>query len=153
MNTQSIILNLHGIGEPRRDLEPGEAPYWISEERFREIVDLARSLSGEARCRFTIDDGNLSDAAIAGPYLAEKGFAAEIFVLTGRIGTPGSLDGAALADLAEMGHAIGSHGRDHRDWRRLDAPGRDAEIPGARAALQDVTRAGRGGGRHPLRRL
>lgn len=120
-------------------MESGEAPYWISEVRFREIVDLVVSLSGEVRCRLTIDDGNISDVTIAGPYLAQKGCVAEIFVLTGRIGALGSLDRAALADLTEMGHIIGSHGRDHRDWRRLDAASRNTEILGARCVLQDLT--------------
>ncbi len=91
------------------------------------------------KCEFTIDDSNLSDATIAGPFLARMGFSAQIFVLTGRIGQKGSLDQIALRDLIDMGHTIGSHGNAHRDWKTLDVGELVDEIHTPRKRLQDVT--------------
>lgn len=139
MTKRNIILTFHGIGTPQRDLEPGEHPYWVSESRFREIVDLAAALSDRVQCEFAIDDGNISDATIAAPYLAKRGFAAQFFVLTDRIGKAGSLDRAALRDLTDMGHAIGSHGSEHKDWRKLDSQGYVREVHTPRRILQDLT--------------
>ncbi len=36
----NIGLIFHGIGTPRRDLEPGEAAFWISRDRFLDVLDL-----------------------------------------------------------------------------------------------------------------
>lgn len=139
MREAQIILNLHGIGTPKRVLEPGEEPYWLSVEQFHDIVSFAASIREKESCAFTIDDSNLSDATIAGPFLAKMGFSAQIFVLTGRIGQEGSLDRAAIRDLIDMGHTIGSHGRAHRDWKTLGDGELDEEIHAPRKRLQDLT--------------
>src|SRR5207249_4098380 len=34
-----INICFHGVGTPRRELEPGEDVYWISEDAFRRILD------------------------------------------------------------------------------------------------------------------
>lgn len=120
-------------------LEPGEEPYWLSVEQFQDIVSFAASRLDKVKCAFTIDDSNLSDATIAGPFLARMGFSAQIFVLTGRIGQKGSLDQIALRDLIDMGHSIGSHGNAHRDWKTLDVGELVDEIHTPRKRLQDVT--------------
>src|SRR5699024_2185059 len=96
---------------PGRPLEPGEAPYWVGADRFREIVGLIRA--APRRVGITFDDGNASDLAICAPILAREGLGARIFVLAGRIGTPGSLSAADLGRLQEMGFEIGTHGHDH----------------------------------------
>lgn len=139
MQEAQIILNLHGIGTPERVLEPGEEPYWLSVEQFQDIVSFAASMRGKIKCAFTIDDSNLSDATIAGPFLARMGFSAQIFVLTGRIGQKGSLDQIAIRDLLDMGHTIGSHGNAHRDWKTLDEGELVDEIHTPRKRLQDLT--------------
>lgn len=139
MQEAQIILNLHGIGSPQRVLEPGEEPYWLSVDQFQDIVRFAASMREKIKCEFTIDDSNLSDATIAGPFLARMGFSAQIFVLTGRIGQKGSLDQIALRDLIDMGHTIGSHGNAHRDWKTLDVGELVDEIHTPRKRLQDVT--------------
>lgn len=139
MRQESIILNLHGVGTPDRQLEPGEARYWLSVEQFRDIVSIAASMRDKVACQFTIDDSNMSDATIAGPHLAEMGFSTQIFVLTDRIGQRGSLDRSALFDLMAMGHTIGSHGHAHRDWKRLREDQLVEEIHARQQRLQDLT--------------
>jgi peptidoglycan/xylan/chitin deacetylase (PgdA/CDA1 family) len=133
---RQVIFNIHGIGVPKRDLEPGEAPYWITLEFFAETVALARDSAH--RVAFTFDDGNLSDLEIGAPVLNEAGMTAQFFVLAGRIGIPGSLGEAEIRALQEMGHTIGSHGWDHVDWTGLDAAGRTREIAGAKARLSEI---------------
>jgi peptidoglycan/xylan/chitin deacetylase (PgdA/CDA1 family) len=132
---RDVILNFHGVGTPGRALEPGEAPYWIGQDRFGEIVGLIREVAPQRRVGITFDDGNASDLEICAPLLARHRMGACIFVLAGRIGTPGSLSAADLRVLVEMGFEIGSHGCDHLDWRRLDPPGEMREFVTAREAI------------------
>jgi hypothetical protein len=87
-----VAVNFHGIGTPERTLEPGEAPFWIGEDRFRDIVGQIAAHPARERIRITFDDGNRSDRAIALPVLQASGLRADFFVLTGRIGQTGSLD-------------------------------------------------------------
>lgn len=134
MSIQQIGVIFHGIGTPARRLEPGEAPYWISVERFEALLDAIAMDRG--RYRITFDDGNLSDHAIALPRLLARGLRAEFFVLTGRIGHPGSLGSQEIADLLVAGMGIGSHGVAHRDWRKLGAAALCIELEESKAALE-----------------
>lgn len=128
----------HGIGTPGRQLEPGEAPYWIDVAGFETLLDRIAGHPLRAQIRISFDDGNLSDHAIALPRLAARGLAADFFVLSGRLGAPGSLGPAELRDLAAAGMGVGSHGVAHRDWRRLDDAALTEELHASRAALEEV---------------
>ena len=86
----------------------------------------------------TFDDGNESDAAIALPELVKRGLKAAFFVCAGRIGAQHYLDRLALADLVAAGMEIGTHGKDHRNWRGLDQATLDAEVAEARRRIEDV---------------
>lgn len=133
---RQVIFNIHGIGIPKRDLQPDEAPYWITLEFFAETVALARDSAHQVA--FTFDDGNLSDLEIGAPVLNEAGMTAQFFVLAGRVGMPGSLGETEIRILQEMGHEIGSHGWDHVDWTGLDAAGRTREIDEAKTRLSEI---------------
>ena len=142
-----IILNFHGIGTPRRDLEPGEARYWVSEDQFVQAVELADTHADRVETSFTFDDGNLSDFDIAAPHLADRGLTAVFFVLADRIDTAGSLEADQIRQLAGAGFGIGSHGAAHVNWRRLDKDGLrreliEAPLRIADCASQPVTEAG-----------
>src|SRR5262245_37351617 len=39
MQEQAINLTFHGIGEPRRSLEPGESDFWVGHEQFVSLLD------------------------------------------------------------------------------------------------------------------
>lgn len=128
-----LILNFHGVGQPGRALEPGEAAYWISADQFHAIVEEIRK--APRRVGITFDDGNASDLEICAPVLADAGLSATIFVLAGRLGQAGSLGPSDLLQLQEMGFAIGTHGHDHRDWRSLDKSGERRELMEAREII------------------
>jgi peptidoglycan/xylan/chitin deacetylase (PgdA/CDA1 family) len=94
---------------------------------------------GPAAPIITFDDGNASDVAIALPELERRGLKAIFFLLTSRLGQPGSLQEADVTTLAAAGHTIGLHGADHVDWRRLDGAGRQREWGTARQKLADLS--------------
>ena len=122
----------HGIGEPTRDLEPGEERYWISQDAYTDILD---AIAGRPEVRISFDDGNRSDVELALPGLLERGLTATFFVLAGRLGTPGSLDRLDVRLLRVAGMRIGSHGMDHVSWRNLDAAGVRRELIEARGRI------------------
>ena len=134
-----IILNLHGVGAPMRHREPGEDRYWIDERFFRNVLAVAQDFQHACMCTFTADDGNLSDVQIVAPALCGMGHTAVFFVLTSRMGSPGSLDRIALHDLQQMGHEIGSHGCSHVFWTGLDTAGLESEIVVPRRYLSEMT--------------
>lgn len=131
-----IGIIFHGIGTPARALEPGEAPYWIDTTRFEHVLDRIAASPRRADYRLSFDDGNASDHDIALPRLLARGLVADFFVLTDRIGQPGSLSADQIGALQAAGMGVGSHGAAHRDWRRLSGPELDRELSGSRAVLQ-----------------
>lgn len=130
-------INFHGIGCPQRALEPGEEPYWINVERFEALLD-AIAMHPE-RYRISFDDGNLSDHAIALPRLLARGLKADFFVLTGRIGQAGSLGPKEIGSLRDAGMRIGSHGKTHCDWCRLDADTLRSELEESKDVLERLS--------------
>jgi peptidoglycan/xylan/chitin deacetylase (PgdA/CDA1 family) len=122
----------HGIGEPRRELEPGEGRYWIGVDEFHRILD---AVADHPEVRISFDDGNTSDVAYGLPALRERGLTATFFVLAGRLGDLGSLDEDDVRQLADEGMTIGSHGMDHASWRRMDTATATRELVEARERL------------------
>jgi peptidoglycan/xylan/chitin deacetylase (PgdA/CDA1 family) len=135
------VLNFHGIGSPERQLDPGEAPFWLSREAFCDVLDRVVDHPDRSRLVITFDDSNSSDMAIALPELLVRGLSASFFILTGRLGRPGSLDRADVAELHASGMRIGSHGTNHSDFTALP-PGRLAEeLVRSKQLLEDVCAA------------
>ncbi|MGC3940392.1 polysaccharide deacetylase family protein [Roseobacter sp. EG26] len=131
------VIILHGIGAPQRPLEPGEEVFWLSQAQFLAVLDDIEKM-GPAAPLITFDDGNASDLAIALPELERRNLKATFFLLSGRLGQPGSLTEADVTTLAQAGHPIGLHGCDHVDWRGLDAQARKREFITAREKLSDL---------------
>jgi peptidoglycan/xylan/chitin deacetylase (PgdA/CDA1 family) len=129
-------LTVHGIGEPARELDPGEGETWVSVARFERVMD---AVAGRPDVRITFDDGNASDVEIALPRLVERGLRAEFFVLAGLLGEPGRLDSTGVRELLSAGMRIGSHGWAHRDWRTLDAGQAAEELSAAHHLLGQLT--------------
>jgi peptidoglycan/xylan/chitin deacetylase (PgdA/CDA1 family) len=129
-----LLVNIcfHGVGTPTRELEPGEAPYWVSVDQFHRILD---EVTTWPSVRLSFDDGNASDAEVALPALVERGLSADFFVLAGRLGAAGSLDEHGVRALGKHGMAIGTHGMRHRSWRGMDATTRHDELVAARDRL------------------
>src|SRR5262245_62431527 len=97
------IINFHGIGTPKRTLDPGEPPFWVSRDQFLRILDRVAAHSALPNFKLTFDDGNTSDLELAAPALAERGLTGTFFVLTGRLDGVGSLDAGDLRALAALG--------------------------------------------------
>ena len=131
-----VNVCFHGIGPPRRPLEPGEARYWVDLDRFHQVLD---AVAGDPRVRISFDDGNLSDVTHGLPALLERGLRATFFVLAGRLGKPGSLGTSEVQALVAAGMSIGSHGMDHRPWRGLESEPRGVELDAARQILSEAS--------------
>lgn len=131
-----VNLTVHGIGEPPRQLDPGEDGTWVTVEQFEQVMD---AVVGRPDVRITFDDGNSSDVEIALPRLVERGLTAEFFVLAGLLGQPGRLTEAGVRELLAAGMRIGSHGWSHRDWRKADFPQAVEEMVTAPAVLAGIT--------------
>ena len=116
--SRQIILTFHGLGSPPPHIDADENPYWVSQATFEDIV--ART-AGRPEVVFTFDDGNLTDLEIAAPVLKRHGRSGEFFVLTGRMGLAGYLSAQDVQALQSMGMDIGLHGKDHVNWRSLNA--------------------------------
>ena len=125
----------HGIGTPKRELEPGEGRYWISVHAFLAMLDVLAPRPG---VRISFDDGNSSDVDVALEALRARGLSATFFVVAGRLGAPGSLDAHDLRELDRAGMTIGTHGMDHRPWRRLAPADLERELVAARARIADA---------------
>jgi peptidoglycan/xylan/chitin deacetylase (PgdA/CDA1 family) len=132
------VLNLcfHGIGPPRRELEPGEAERWISPAQFEELLDVIVRVPA---LRLTFDDGNASDVELALPALMRHHLTAAFFIISGRIGQPGSLGAADLRSLARAGMTVGSHGVSHRSWRMVGTQELHQELSGAHRVIAAAT--------------
>ncbi|WP_425082419.1 polysaccharide deacetylase family protein [Ruegeria arenilitoris] len=154
--TPTIGINFHGIGDPKRNLEPGEAPYWITHAQFENVLDRIAASPDPTAYVITFDDGNQSDHDIALPALVARGLTARYFVLTGRIGHPGSLNTKHIRALQEAGMTIGSHGIAHVAWPTLADDALTRELCDSRSQLEDicnqpVTEAGIPFGRYDAR--
>src|SRR5664279_4607140 len=100
-----INICFHGIGEPNRELEPGESQYWITTDSFNRILD---EVVGWPSAAISFDDGNSSDYRYGLPALVDRGVTAAFFVLSGRFGQAGSLSPDNLRELHRCGMLIGS---------------------------------------------
>lgn len=135
------LLNIcfHGIGTPRRDLEPGEDAYWVETDRCLRILD---EIATWPSVRISFDDANASDVQIGLPALIERSLDAQFFVLAGRLGAPGSLDVDDVRELVRHGMVIGTHGMSHRPWRRMNSATRETELIEARRRIEDAAGTG-----------
>jgi peptidoglycan/xylan/chitin deacetylase (PgdA/CDA1 family) len=130
-----INVLFHGIGTPRRKLEPGEDRYWVGADKFHRFLD---ELATWSMVRISFDDGNASDVAIALPGLLERGLRADFFPLAGRLNAPGSLAEGEIRKLHRHGMGVGTHGMAHRSWRGMDPATRRRELVEARQRLAEL---------------
>ena len=131
------VANFHGIGQPGDHVDAAERPYWLSEVQFAEALALLRA--SRERVLLTFDDGNASDHALAMPMLRGGDLPVIVFACSDRIGQPGYLSAAQLAELAaQPGFAVGSHGRAHVPWRGLGGTALADELATSRKALEQA---------------
>ena len=132
---RQIHICFHGVGEPRRPLEPGEDSYWVGVDQFHSLLDGLREWPDLA---LSFDDSNQSDLDIALPALLDRGLTASFFVIAGRLEDTGSLGPDDVVALRDAGMTIGSHGMRHRSWRGMGGATTAEELVEARDVLADV---------------
>ncbi|MBN1442308.1 MAG: polysaccharide deacetylase family protein [Planctomycetes bacterium] len=128
-------LNFHGIGAPPAGVPAEERPYWIDAELLGKFLD---EVVRRPDLRVTFDDGNRSDADIAAPALIERGLEATFFAVASRLSDERYLSAKDLRYLLSLGMRVGSHGMDHRSWRRQPPEILSREIDDAKRALEDA---------------
>lgn len=138
----ATILMLHDVLPDGRPLDesgftgPGPDRYKIRRPLFEELVRRA----GAAGTILTFDDGGRSALDVVAPVLAEHGLHGEFFIATSRLGTPGFLDAAGVAELAAAGHVVGSHSHTHPEMMSaLPEEQILAEWRTSIAVLEDIT--------------
>jgi peptidoglycan/xylan/chitin deacetylase (PgdA/CDA1 family) len=118
------------------------------------VARLSEGRVGGREVVVTFDDGFRNQLVNATPLLAEHGFRACFFLVTGlvsappgevericreRLHLPGPVEPLTWEDvaaLAEAGHEIGSHTQTHPDLSALGRAELDEELAGSRAALE-----------------
>lgn len=93
----------------------------------------------------TFDDGYRDNLESAAPVLERFGFSATVFLVTGHMGAPAAIDRYAhccdhdsaltwpeAREMRARGHALGGHGRTHRELAPLDAAALRDEVFGCR---------------------
>ncbi|MGO9761410.1 MAG: polysaccharide deacetylase family protein [Solirubrobacteraceae bacterium] len=131
---RELTLTFHGLGEPPDSIGAAERNVWVALEWFEAILDAP--LGDGVGLAF--DDGNASDVQLALPALTRRNVTARFFPLTGRIDVAGYLSAADIAELSAAGMAIGSHGHDHSDWRRLGDDELREELTSSRQTLTEI---------------
>jgi peptidoglycan/xylan/chitin deacetylase (PgdA/CDA1 family) len=116
---------------------------------LRDLFD--RSAETAKRAVLTFDDGYAGVLTHALPLLAAHGFAATVFVVSGRLGGVNDWDGETPGDalltadgvrtLHAAGIEIGSHGATHRALPELSDADLADEAAGSKAALEAVVGA------------
>jgi peptidoglycan/xylan/chitin deacetylase (PgdA/CDA1 family) len=153
--TRLGVLEYHDIVSGRPDASgfpgPSAASYKVDHVRFASHLEqLARVgpvvLPADGRhapaqdaILVTFDDGGVDALRVAAPLLESHGMRGIFFMTTGMIGRPGFLDEDQLRELAQRGHAIGSHSVTHP--ARFSALAREEmlrEWRESRAALEQV---------------
>ena len=133
-----INICFHGIGTPARELEPGEAGYWISEDCYAAVLE---EVAARDDVRLSFDDSNASDIEIGFDGLLRHGLTATFFVIAARLDQPGSLSADEVRELRARGMTIGSHGMDHVPWRSLSEAAAQRELVDARRVLAETVGA------------
>jgi len=124
---RAISLGYHDVVEqgsaPETARRTAAAHYSLSRQQFREhleaiasrncIVSTVTSPVDARPVLLTFDDGGAGADACAAEELERQNWRGHFFITTDWIGQPGFLDAAAIRDLHQRGHIIGSHTRSH----------------------------------------
>jgi peptidoglycan/xylan/chitin deacetylase (PgdA/CDA1 family) len=141
------VLLYHGIAPGRSALADR---YWLLESELRAQLRLLRgegyqtvhvrdsgALQPEPRrIAITFDDGLASDYRLAFPLLLKHGFAADFFVNTAYIDSPGYLRWSEMLEMQRAGMSFQSHGHRHANYLALKPEAVVEELRLSRELLQ-----------------
>jgi peptidoglycan/xylan/chitin deacetylase (PgdA/CDA1 family) len=150
------VFLYHGLVERT---EPGfalnDVKYWVRIQQFTEQLDHicrarcqtlllrhletneAESTRSERKAALTFDDGRASDYLLAYPRLLERKVAAEFFLNTATIGTPGFLAWQEIREMQGQGMSFQSHGHEHVDLTRLCSEELERQLQISKRMLED----------------
>ena len=155
---EPLVLLYHGLdpGDGRYDaFDAGDKGYVISRAVFEKHLDAldgagwcmidpaGRFTSGSASglCAgeviLTFDDGLRSDYDVAFGLLSERGTKALFFVNPERVGSTGRTDWNQLAEMAQGGMTIGSHGMTHRLFSSMSEKEQRQSLTVSRRTIED----------------
>ena len=173
----TVALIYHDVVAESRQDEcgfpgPVAGRYKLEPERFEAHLDAIAAtgvtvglIGGGSQAALTFDDGGAS-ALDAAASLERRGWRGHFFITTGRIDTPGFLTAAQVRELAQRGHAVGSHSHSHPtymgsltaselaiEWRSsrealariLGEPPDTAAVPGGFLSPDVIAQAARAG--------
>ena len=89
----------------------------------------------------TFDDGDISVYERAFPIMQKYGLTGVVYIVGNYMGTEGYMTADQIKELMAAGWEVGSHGRSHRDLRKLEPVIQQVEIVEARKKLQEATGA------------
>jgi peptidoglycan/xylan/chitin deacetylase (PgdA/CDA1 family) len=151
-NGRTVALTYHDVAQKEKRESVGftgplAARYKLDPEHFEAHLD---ALGGGAlsvglisrhhapQVALTFDDGGAS-ALTAAAALERRGWRGHFFITTARIGTSGFLSAAGVRELAERGHAVGSHSHTHPTYMgRLSRSDIEREWRESRAVLAEI---------------
>lgn len=148
------VLMYHGLESPALPSEmtdPGDLLYVLPVDTFERQIDwLARngwtiaapgSPTGSRTAVLTFDDGHITNHQLALPCLVQRGLRAAFFITTDWIDSDYYMSRDMLAELAEAGMTVGSHGASHAFLTDLSDAEAAAELEGSRDRLSDILSA------------
>lgn len=149
--TTITVLMYHALSDDTDAREGADTHYTLTRAKFRahvqalrdegllpgNILSLRKALhSALGSPAFTFDDGHASDADAA-EILAESGGSADFFINPSTVGTPGHVSWTVLADMAQSGMSIQSHGQTHRYMDDLSPDEVMAELRDSKRTIED----------------
>ena len=100
---------------------------------------LAATDAGAMPVFLTFDDGGAGALRETAPILESYGWTSHFFIVSGRVGTSGFLDAAAIRELHRRGHLVGSHSCTHPPrFSGLSMRDMVREWKESRALLEDI---------------
>jgi len=155
LRSNTVFLMYHELkleGRPTCRSDPGYLHYVLEEGEFRAHLNRMRFLNlrgmsvGEALgagdaedgAVITFDDGCETDLTAAAPLLADAGFTATFYVITGHIGRKGYLSAEQVRELHRGGFEIGCHTMNHPYLTELGRESLRVEIAEAKGQLEQI---------------
>jgi len=145
------VLMYHGLESPARPIEmtdPGDLLYVLTVDAFERHLDwLARdgwrlappgAGGGPRTAVLTFDDGHITNHQLALPCLRQRGLTAAFFITTNWTDSEHYMSRDMLAELADAGMVIGSHGASHSFLTDLSDTEAIAELETSRDRLADI---------------
>ena len=110
---------------------------WLKDNGYISI-DLSKG-DQEGNILITFDDGHKSNI-MAARYLKELGFVAVFYIVKDySLNNPDYLDESDIKKIAEMGHVLGVHGKNHSWWTKKNAQLLTEELAETAEWIENIT--------------